>query len=232
MVGAVIVAAGKGLRMQAATPKQYLALAGLPILCHTLRRFSACATVDAIALVVPESDHDYCRRHILSAAGIDTPIQLVSGGARRQDSVGNGLAAIGDGHDDDLVVIHDGVRPLVLPADIDACVRMAAVTGACIIGQPVADTLKHVALDFRIVSTIDRRTVWQAQTPQVFKRGIIAAAHRAAREQGLPVTDDSTMVESIGIPVTIMAAGNANIKITTPQDLELASALLAAAPAG
>ena len=226
MVGAVIVAAGKGLRMKAETPKQYMMLAGLPVLCHTLRRFLACDVVDAIALVVPEKDQDYCRRCILPEAATDKPVTLVCGGPQRQDSVGNGLAAISPGHDDDLIVIHDGVRPLVLPADIDACVQMAAVTGACILGQPAADTLKQVAMGHRIVSTIERRTVWRAQTPQVFKRRIILAAHRAAREQGLPATDDSALVEALGIPVSIIAAGNENIKITTPNDLELAAALL------
>ena len=107
MVGAVIVAAGKGLRMRAETPKQYMALAGLPVLCHTLRRIAAAETVDSIALVVPESDHDYCRRHILAVAGIDRPVLMVSGGPRRQDSVRNGLAAIGDGERRDLYELLD-----------------------------------------------------------------------------------------------------------------------------
>ena len=229
MVGAVIVAAGKGLRMKAETPKQYMMLGGLPVLCHTLRRFAACDGVDAIALVVPENDLGFCRRCIVPEAGTDKPIRLVCGGAHRQDSVSNGLAAIGPGRDDDLIVIHDGVRPLVLPADINACVQVAAATGACILGQPSVDTLKQVAMGHRIVSTIERQTVWRAQTPQVFRRCIILAAHRAAREQRLPATDDSALVEALGIPVSILPAGNANIKITTPDDLALASAVLAAA---
>ncbi len=228
MVGAVIVAAGKGLRMQAATPKQYRAAAGLPVLCHTLRRFDASNCVDVIAVVVPENDHALCREEILPKAAIETPVQLVSGGPHRQDSVGNGLAALGPGDDDDLIIVHDGVRPMVMPQDISACVRVAAITGACILGQPMADTLKQVAPGQRIVSTIDRCRVWRAQTPQVFKRRIIAAAHREARTKGLLATDDSVLVETLGVVVSILPAGNANIKITTPQDLSLVSIILSA----
>jgi 2-C-methyl-D-erythritol 4-phosphate cytidylyltransferase len=105
---------------------------------------------------------------------------------------------------------------------------VAAITGACILGQPVADTLKQVAPGQRIVSTIDRRSVWRAQTPQVFQRRIIIAAHREARKKGLPATDDSVLVEAIGVAVSILPAGNANIKITTPHDISLVSAILSA----
>ena len=107
MVGAVIVAGGKGVRMQNATPKQYIALAGLPVICHALRRFSDSGAVDAIVLVVPESDFDRCRHEILPAAGIDLPVRLAGGGRHRQDSVANGITAMGDGRHDDLLVIHD-----------------------------------------------------------------------------------------------------------------------------
>jgi 2-C-methyl-D-erythritol 4-phosphate cytidylyltransferase len=230
MVVAVIVAAGSGRRMGGDMPKQYLPVAGLPILVHTLRRFAACDSLDAIGLVVPPGDHSYCREQILPAASLGIPVHLAGGGERRQDSVANGLAAMGEGHDDDLVVIHDGVRPTVLPEDIDACVAVATVTGACILGQPAADTLKQVVSGHRIVSTIDRRTVWRAQTPQVFKRRIISEAHLAARSSRGAATDDSALVESIGVPVSILQAGNANIKVTTPQDLDIAAAILKGFP--
>lgn len=226
MVGAVIVAAGSGRRMKSMTPKQYLPLNGLPVLAHTLRRISASRRVTAIALVVPPDDHDYCRRHILPAADITTPVQLVNGGPRRQDSVDNGLSALGDGADDDIIVIHDGVRPLVRSEDIDACIEVAHCTGACIVGRPVTDTLKAVAAGQKIISTIERHTVWRAQTPQVFRRAIILAAHREAARHDRPATDDSALVEAIGIPVSVIPAGRFNIKITMPEDLHLAAALL------
>ena len=224
MVFAIIVAAGKGVRMQTPAPKQYLPLGELPLLCHTLQRVDA-SGCDGILLVVPPEDIDFCRERILEPISLSTQTHLVPGGDRRQDSVYNGLTAIPDPDDDDLVAVHDGVRPFVSPTDMRACIQVASHTGACILGRPAADTLKQVVNGQRIRATMDRSLVWRAETPQVFRYRILLEAHRAARNDNQSFTDDSAMVEHLGIPVHIQSASGTNLKITTPEDLVLAKTL-------
>ena len=229
MVYAIIVAAGKGVRMRTPAPKQYLPLGELPLLCHTLQRVDACGC-DGILLVVPPADMDFCRERILEPISLSVQTQLIPGGDRRQDSVYHGLTAIPDPADDDLVAVHDGVRPFVSPADIRACIQIASHTGACVLGRPAADTLKQVVSGQRIRTTMDRSQVWRAETPQVFRYRILLEAHRAAMEANLSFTDDSAMVEHLGIPVHIQNASSANLKITAPEDLILAKTLIAMTP--
>ena len=223
---AIIPAAGTGSRMQAGVNKQYLLLAGRPILFHTLSLFSAHPRIDRICIVVPEGEIDYCRTEIVERYRLEKISDIIAGGPTRQDSVANGLlgcnAAI-----DDLVIIHDGARPLLDASDLDAILDTAAKSGAATLGVPVKDTIKQVQ-DGVIVTTLERSSLWQVQTPQVFRYRLLLAAHRQARIDGFAGTDDAMLVERLPHPVTMVAGSYCNIKITTPEDLVIASAFLAA----
>lgn len=220
--GAIIVAGGSGTRMQSQTRKQYLTIAGLPILAHTLRVFVACPFIHRIVLVVPESDFHFCHTHILPISGSSTDIALAAGGQERHDSVYAGLKAIDVSNG--IVVIHDAVRPFVQPATIAACVAGAHQYGACITGIPVHDTLKKNSSGV-ITGTIDRTDIWMAQTPQAFRYDLIRKAHEAAKMEGFAGTDDAAIVERLGHPVRIISGSRVNIKITSPEDLAFAEAL-------
>lgn len=224
MSSAVIVAAGRGLRMKGQVPKQYLPLVGLPILSHTLKRFDEVPQIDSIFLVVASSEFEHCQNRIIEPSGLGTSVALVAGGARRQDSVYNGLLAAKDSGG--IVVIHDGVRPCVRRRDIEACIRAAREHGAAILGIPVVDTLKRTDRDRRITATMDRQYIWQAQTPQAFEYSLIRRAHEAAQLEGYLATDDAQLVERIGKPVHMVHGHRNNIKITMPEDLPAAEAIL------
>ncbi|UCD82162.1 MAG: 2-C-methyl-D-erythritol 4-phosphate cytidylyltransferase, partial [Desulfobacterales bacterium] len=167
MVAAVIVAAGKGVRMQGPLRKQYLSLAGLPILARTLLVFDGCDLVDDIFLVIPKDDFDFCRKKIINRLKLERDIHLVAGGVRRQDSVYHGLQRLDPNCS--LVVIHDGVRPFVQNDQIVASIKEARKTGACILGIPAYETLKQVDRHDFITLTLQRETIWLAQTPQTFR---------------------------------------------------------------
>jgi 2-C-methyl-D-erythritol 4-phosphate cytidylyltransferase len=230
MVAAVIVAAGKGVRMQTPLPKQYLSLAGLPVLSRTLLVFDACDPVDDIYLVVPKDDFDYCRRKIIGSAMLNKKIHLVPGGARRQESVHNGLQKIDANCR--IVVIHDGVRPFVKIDQVAATIEGARKFGACILGVPVSETLKQVDASDHIVRTLQRDHVWMAQTPQTFRCELIKKAHDKAKEAGYLGTDDAALVERLGEPVQMIRGSRGNIKITHREDLEMAQCLMASDSAG
>lgn len=220
----IIVAAGKGLRMGGAIGKQFLPLGRRSILAHTISGFNASETIDRIVLVLPAGDIDYFKTEILSGLTLSKRIEVVVGGAHRQDSVYNGLRQIRE--DDGIVLVHDGVRPFVRPEQIAATVEKARETGACILALPVTDTLKQVEKDKQIRTTLERKSVWMAQTPQVFKFLVIWEAHQAARKAGYIGTDDAQLVERLGLPVTVVPGSRSNLKITTPEDLVLAEAML------
>ncbi|MCP4693635.1 MAG: 2-C-methyl-D-erythritol 4-phosphate cytidylyltransferase [Desulfobacterales bacterium] len=227
---AIIVAAGKGVRMNRPTRKQYLSIAGRPVLAHTLKAFDAPRLIDAIHLVVPGADVDYCRETIVSPLDLRVPVKLVSGGAERQESVYNGLLAVKtlSRGPRDVAAIHDGVRPLVESERLAACIAEAENTGACILGAPAVDTLKRVDSSGVIETTLERETIWMAHTPQAFHLDLILEAHEKARRDGWLGTDDASLVERLGKPVKIIPGGRANLKITTPHDLAAARALLQA----
>jgi len=223
---AVIVAAGKGVRMQSDTRKQYMTLGGLPILARTLQTFDRCKAIRAIYLVVPGGDVQFCRDTILPEAETSTPVQLVSGGAERKDSVYNGLLAADC--KEEVVIIHDGVRPLISPDQIETCIRVAAASGAGILAIPVKDTLKRVHAGSDIEGTVQRESLWAAQTPQAFRYEVILEAHQASGDHADGITDDAQLVERMGRPVKIIPGSYLNLKITTPEDLALAEAILSA----
>lgn len=222
---AIIPAAGSGSRMNRDVSKQYLTLAGKPILVCTLEVFEACPLVDALLVVVPSQDLESVRTDILAPWNLKKVAGIIPGGKERQDSVRAGIEAL-DG-DAELVIIHDAVRPFITAGLIENCVRAAAAEGAATVGVPVKDTVKEVGPDGRILRTCDRSLLWFTQTPQVFRRDIIENAHRAAVRDGFKGTDDTSLVERLGIAVRMIRGDYGNIKITTPEDLILAEALLA-----
>lgn len=221
---AIIVAAGQGLRMKRRRPKQFLPLAGRPILALTLSALSACSRVGRMVLVVPKADFAFCRETVLPA--VDSPMEpiLVAGGARRQDSVFNGLRSLAGCDPNEVVLIHDGVRPFVSPSLVEACIDGAQDDGACIPILPVTDTVKQMDGDGRVIRTLDRSRLRLAQTPQAFRFELIFHAHERARCDGFDATDDASLVERLGRPVRGVAGCRANVKITTPEDLAFAEA--------
>ncbi len=224
MTAGIIVAAGSGVRMGADARKQYLRVGGIPILAHTLKAFDKCRAIDRIFLVVPKEDHDFCRIEIIDPLNLEKEPVLVPGGIVRQESVYNGIIAAGE--KTQIAVIHDGVRPFISPDAIEKSVISAQEHGACILGIPAFDTLKQTDSKGRITETIDRSTIWLAQTPQTFSYNLIKEAHEKAIEESYTGTDDASLVERLGKPVQIIQGSRNNIKITTPEDLPLAEAIL------
>jgi len=223
-VDAIIVAAGKGIRMKKSVRKQYIALDGVPILRRTLTIFDRCRAVNQIILVAPKEDIRFCRNEILMPAKFQKSVKLVAGGPERQDSVYNGLQIITP--DDGIVVIHDGVRPFIKQEQLVACIKGATEFGACIIGIPAFDTIKQVNVKSEIVQTHERESLWLAQTPQAFRAKLIIRAHQAAKQDRFIGTDDASLVERLGHAVKIIPGSRSNIKITSQEDLELARAIL------
>ncbi len=225
---AIIVAAGKGVRMNLSLRKQYLTLSHVPIIVRTVQLFTACPSIDAIFLVVPPTDTDYCKELLSRSQDIEKECHVVSGGDSRQASVYQGLLAVEKtSGTSGIVAIHDGVRPLVKPHRIESCIAIAATNGACILAIPAQDTLKQIKLGTTIIAdTLPRQEVWFAQTPQVFQYDIIRNAHELALKNHVSGTDDAMLVERMGIPVSVVPGSRHNIKITTREDLSLAEALL------
>lgn len=223
MVSAIIVAAGKGLRMKGDTRKQYLDLLGKPVLAHSIAVFDACNLIDDIIVIVPEEDIAYCQKEIISPLQLKNRVRLVSGGDQRQASVYNGLQAVDP--KSLTVVIHDGVRPFVRPEELAACISGAKKYGACILGFPASDTLKQVNKSGIIEKTLPRENVWLVQTPQAFQYGLIMEAHETARRHAYTGTDDASLVEKMGKDIKIINGSRHNIKITTREDLILVRAV-------
>jgi len=213
--------------MQNVTRKQYLQVVGRPVLVHTLLKFDVCPLIDHICLVVPDDDLDFCRHRLLAGGPIKKTVQFVAGGRYRQQSVYNGLKSLD--HKNGLVAIHDGVRPLVDPLLITACIRAAETSGACAPGIPADDTIKRVSGEGTIEGTVERKGLWLIQTPQVFRYAVITEAHDRALRDGYVGTDDASLVERLGFPVTLISGSKSNIKVTTAEDLAMAAALLRAA---
>jgi len=225
-VHALIPAAGSGRRMGADGNKQYLELGDRPILARTLARLAALTCIDALHVIVPDDERSFCRDQVVDRFGLTKVRSIVAGGVERQDSVRNGLAACGAA-DDDVILIHDGVRPFFPTAQIAVLAAAAAVEGAAVLAIPAQDTIKEVVAG-RVVRTLERGRLWQVQTPQAFRFAVIDEAHRRALAVGFAGTDDAALVEWHGGPVAIVPGSPFNFKLTTPADLALARALLAA----
>lgn len=219
--GAVIVAAGSGKRMGGQRNKLWLPLAGEPILAHTVRLFASHPEVEEIVLVVSRQDHEEVLAW-LREEGIR--LTVVLGGAERQDSVRNGLEALSP--DVSYVLVHDAARPFITPQQISQLISRVRHDQATIVAVPVKDTIKVVGANGQIVSTPARESLWAVQTPQAFRMSLLQEAHQRAKEAGKLGTDDATLVEWLGHPVTVMQGSYENIKITTPDDLLLGEEIM------
>jgi len=220
---AIIPAAGTGVRMGGGTPKQFLSLEGVPIFIHTLRKFARSPVVDSIDLGVRPEDMERVH-HDLAREAVAKPVAVLAGGPTRQETVERALAAAPP--DTEIVVVHDAVRPFV---DLDLITRVVEVArrgGAAILGIPSIDTVKQVELQM-ILGTIPRERIVLAQTPQAFRFPLLRDAFANARQEGFMGTDESSLVERLGVNVTVLMGSDRNIKITKPSDLPLARLYLA-----
>ena len=220
---AIIAAAGSGTRMASDRPKQFLLLAGTPVIIHTLKVFEQCESINEVIVVVPAAES----AGFLSLAakfGLRKVARVVPGGATRAESVKRGLQAI-RAATAEIVAVHDGVRPFVTVEEIDAVVAAAQTDGAAILVAPVTDTIKQVS-DGRIMQTLDRGELRRALTPQCFRYELLRDAYQHADVNDPSLTDESALVEQLGRPVSIVPGRARNIKITTAEDLLIAEAML------
>ena len=222
---AIIPAAGIGARMRSDQAKQFIDLCGKPILAVTLNHFQKCSLVDKIVVVVSEDDVDYCNREIVDRYQQSKVCMVVAGGKRRQDSVRKGLESVGDLCK--WVLIHDGVRPLVTAGPIERVIKAAKKFRAVITGLPVKETVKELDDQGMVSQSVHRSHLWLIQTPQIFQFEDISLAHQKAIQDGWEeATDDAFLIEKMGIPVKIIEGEENNIKVTTPQDLDIARFLM------
>ncbi|MBK8099676.1 MAG: 2-C-methyl-D-erythritol 4-phosphate cytidylyltransferase [Planctomycetes bacterium] len=223
----LLLAAGRGTRFGGPVPKAYLPLRRQPLLVHSARRLHAAAAragVDAQLIVTVHPDDRPGLLPDVAKQLADLAPVFVDGGATRQQSMTAALATLAP--DVDLVLIHDAARPLFPVAAAADCIRQASTVGAALLAVPVPDTLKRVR-DGRITDTVDRTGIWLAQTPQVIRRELLTAALAKAAGDAYEGTDDVSLVEHLGGEVTVVLGAATNLKITRPEDLALAEALLA-----
>lgn len=220
---AIIPAAGSSKRMQNNISKQYLLLDGIPVLAHTLRIFQRSPQINEIFLIVPERDVAFAHSGIVDRYGISKVSNILVGGKERQDSVRKGIDALGN--DYGIVVIHDGVRPFISEELLHSIILEASRVQAVTVGIPVKDTVKLIDRHGFVAETLNRNHLWLTQTPQAFHRDIIRKAYEAAYRDNYYGTDDASLVERIGVKVTMIRGSYDNIKITTKDDLILAEIL-------
>lgn len=223
MVTAIIVAAGKSERMGAATDKAFLNLGPKPVVAWSLLAFERCADVDQIVLVV-RKEQIVAAKAVVRMFGISKVRAVVAGGARRQDSVANGLKELDV--DTRLVVVHDGARPCVTPETVAETVKLARRCGAAVVGQRIWDSVKLVEKGTSVTRTEDRTRLWTVQTPQAFDVRLLRRAYAVVAEERLEVTDDASAVEHLGETVKIYETEKPNFKITTVEDLQVAAAVV------
>lgn len=230
-VAAIIPAAGVGKRMKAGMNKVWLTLNGEPVLSHTLKVFQASGRIGRIVLVVNEPELPEFEKYLLHHKRLfQVPVDLVAGGAERQDSVANGLnflkihAACGEKYE--LVLVHDAARALLTPEVLEIAIDAGYKYRAAAVGVPVKDTIKEVDSDGMVVDTPERDALWAVQTPQVFDFDLLYTSYWQAMELGLRFTDDCGVVEYFEHPVQLVLGSYDNLKITTPEDLVVAEAIL------
>jgi 2-C-methyl-D-erythritol 4-phosphate cytidylyltransferase len=225
-VAAIIAAAGVGQRMKQETPKPYLLLGGKPILAQTLMAFEAVPEVHEVMVVVNPDDLDYCQEMVITPYGFKKVLRLVPGGKERQDSVYHALKVLQNEEDLEIILVHDGVRPFVTPELVRRVIQGARRHGAAILGWPAHDTLKRVNERGQVLETLVRRDIWQIQTPQAFQATLLWRAFVEAYSRDFYGTDEASLVEELGHPVEVVPGSPFNLKITTPEDLELAEVLI------
>jgi 2-C-methyl-D-erythritol 4-phosphate cytidylyltransferase len=218
-VGVIIAGGGQGRRIGGKTPKQFLSLAGLPVLVRTAGLFNGIRDVSSIVVVVP-GDFVGRAKGLLRRAGLEKVIAVVPGGRNRQASVWEGLQAFRSRPD--IILVHDAVRPFVRPATVAEIIKEVRRYGAAVVGVRVTDTIKLGNAAGYFVTTLDRRALWAVQTPQGFRFDLLISAHRAARRNRFVGTDEASLVERLGVMVKIVEGDYGNVKITTREDLRVA----------
>lgn len=221
---ALIAAAGLGKRMNAKISKPFIPIFGKPILAYTIEKFEQCKFIEKIYLIVNQEERDFCLKDIILKYNFSKVQELIEGGETRQDSVYNGLKVLDP--DTDIVVIHDGARPLVEETIIQDSIEAAQEYGAAIAAIPLKDTVKKSRKDFFINETLNREEIWRAQTPQTFKYDIILSAYHQSYKDNFFATDDAAIVERYGHKVKMIIGSEENIKITTPFDIIIAENFL------
>ena len=222
MISAIVLAGGRGKRMNYHKSKQFIEIKGKPVLVYTLEKFIYNKNIDEVILVLPEDEVDYCKKEVLQRYSLKVE-RIVIGGKERQDSVFNALEAMEKA---DIVLIHDGARPFINEKIIEEGIKYANIYGAAAPGVTPKDTIKVKNEDNISVDTPDRNMLVAVQTPQCFKYDEIYQCHRKIKEENAIVTDDTSVVERYGHKVYLYEGDYTNIKITTPEDLILAERLI------
>lgn len=222
-VAALVLAAGRGERLAADLPKAFVLLAGIPLVVHSIRAMDQVPEVRWILPVLGESDRDHWDAVASQVDQLSSLLEPVDGGVERQDSMRAGLAALPA--DVEWVAVHDAARPLVLPADVSKAIAVVREKGAVLLASPVRDTVKRV-IDGKVVETPSRAELYAAHTPQIFRRDWLTEAVEKAAFANLLGTDDAQLIEELGKEVWIVEGSPENIKITLPEDLLLAEAIL------
>ena len=231
----IVLAGGKGSRMQSDVPKQYMELLGKPLLYYALKAFEE-SDVESVVLVTAEGEEDYCRKELVERYGFTKVVAITAGGAERYASAWNGLKCLkdrdamaqGESGETDIVLIHDGARPLVTAELINRLIAETEQYGACVAGMPVKDTIQMTDERGTITLTPKRDSLWTAQTPQAFEFSLAYDAYEQLMDESeINVTDDAMVVGMYNeIPIQMVRGSYTNIKVTTPEDLVLAEAFL------
>jgi len=218
---AIVAAGGSGTRLNASQPKQFLELAGKPLLAHTVARFMRSSVIDRIVVVLPSKGFDRYEGLMAPWFKDGTPLDMVPGGESRQDSVWRGLSTL-EASFEGWIVVHDGARPLVTEEVIRDVVEAGKRFGGALAGLPVEETLKEVNAEAAVLGTIDRSRYYRAQTPQCFRHRILREALERARADGFLGTDEAQLVERTGAKVHMVSGSVKNLKVTTREHLALA----------
>jgi 2-C-methyl-D-erythritol 4-phosphate cytidylyltransferase len=221
MLTAIIVAAGESRRM--GFDKLFAAIAGKPVIAHTIRAFERASSVDRIIVVAREDRHDEIKAFVRDE-NFQKVRSVIPGGKQRQDSVQAGLARVGA--DTKYVAVHDAARPLINPEQIERVCQQCANHGAAALAQPINDTLKRADGDLLVTGSVDREQLYAMQTPQIFERQLLEEAYRAVYAENVSVTDEVSAVERLGRKVVLVLNDDFNFKITYPHDLTVADFIL------
>ena len=219
-ISVLIPAAGAGHRMETSIKKPYLLLNDKPILSHTIDLFENNSAIDDIYVIVNKLDIDTCNQTVITPYRYKKVKELIEGGDTRQTSVFNGLCRLPD--DVDYVIVHDGVRPFLNEEIIFECLAASEKWGAAVSAVPVKDTIKIAGEEQFIHHTPDRNKLWRVQTPQVFRKSLLLEAYESAIKTGITASDDAGLVEELGYPVKLVMGSYKNIKLTTPEDMQIA----------
>ena len=221
---AILLAGGKGVRVGEDTPKQFLPLAGKPVILHTLEKFQDSEWIDEMIVVLPEAKLDFFEHNILKNKNFSKLKKKVIGGVSRQDSTYEGFKAIVG--NPDVVIVHDVARPLLSLETIQECIEVAFKEGAALAATQASDTIKECDVSGQVIATHPREKIFLAQTPQAARYEILKESLESAYREGFQGTDEASLIERIGKAVKIVVTDSSNIKLTKPSDFIFAEALL------